>query len=318
MQDKAQRIERGDVVISGDGSLGIVVEVERRMTPPRYWSKDQFKVLFHPGQKPRDGAPGDGDGCRLATTEESADFRERLDAMAAHGDLGPRSVNAHGLMQIREIQLKRKPEPFPVPYVVKPTLFQLVTGARVEYEDSKGGVHLGWVGKFGVWKDLYDQDAPAAPRVSVESCQPGEAPMSMAMPPDVLVELVLRVTCLPDPSMKECWKCHQSGEPKGGEYPCEVCTRPTVHDDIQKPPGDMRRVSAEEAIAIYDAGHAATTVKGPEAYVHGGTYISKTDCNRWIAGTLHLKVTPGQEIYGPLQVSRDDASKITCPECLSA
>lgn len=240
----------GDVVecdVDGESLVGIVIARQPRMRPPDYGRADTFDVLFEPGLgRDRDGLLMNGCrstgtyGVRLAGEELSTRLRELLEAKAANGDLRPRSLAAFHLMKRRDKELsvaRGELEPMPTPHVVRPTLLQLVKGARVHWEDSAGKVHQGWVGTFGVWRDPYNPEAPPAPRVSIEAVQPGLTPISMAMPDQVPVERVLRATCFPDPSPGECWRCHQGGEPKWGENPCEVCSRPTAHDYAEKPEG---------------------------------------------------------------------------------
>lgn len=232
----------GDVVkstVDGAPELGIITGHQPRMKPPRYLRFDLFDVLFYPGYGPSkdgmelNGCSEDGAALKRASPKEVAELRERLEAMEEHGDLKERSLAALQLLRRREMDLsvaRGEPEPMPTPHVVKPTLAQLVKGARVEWKDSKGKLWNGWVHDFGVWPDIFNHEEPPAPRVSIESCRPGKMPMSMAMPDTVPLDRVLRSTCLPDPSPEACWKCKQSGEPKGGEAPCPTCHRPTMHD----------------------------------------------------------------------------------------
>lgn len=285
---------------------------------------------------------------------------------------------------------------FPVPHVVRPTMLQLVKGARVEYEGADGKPEYGWVGEFGElpteYRGLTQQEAPKAWGLMVDVNQPGSAMVTFLAPSFVPIEKVRRATCQPDAAPGPCWKCGQSGEAMGGEHPCQVCSRPTTHDPVQQP---VVRMSSAEVMEISAAGHeavragtamvtdsatgqtfasaaevireghrriglqasmeandrimaaceaavkrglltklpngdfAASTDEGrdflkraadaqiPEAFVHGAEYISKTDCNRWIAGTEHMSGQAGVEIYGKLAISRDDRKAVTCPQCLS-
>lgn len=246
-----QPFELGDVVlcrVAGDMEVGVVTGRQDRLTPPRYLPHETYDVLFcHGTGMGQDGLEFNGcvreqtttgEGPRPADADAVKRLREYLEARARHNDLKPKSTAALGLMRLREQAARMKkgePEPMPTPYVVKPTLLQMVRGARVEYADADGRLHQGWVGNSGVWPDIYEPGSKAAPRVVVESTQPGVPPMSMAMPPTVLVERVQRVTCFPDPSPKPCWKCKQGGEAQGGEYPCSACGRPTMHDPVQQP-----------------------------------------------------------------------------------
>lgn len=245
---------------------------------------------------------------------------------------------------------------FPQPFVTKPTLAQVVNGARVEYQGKPGEVLTGWVQESGMMSDyrsVTEPEGPKTPRVSISANQPGSMMMTFLAPHLVPLEQVLRVSCAPDPAPEQCWKCDQSGAAKGGEAPCPVCHRTTVHASMQAPVlgtdsktgqefhsmaevvreghrrirayGDAqleREVTATAArddARVADAlGGAASRLLSPESFVHGAEYISRTDCNRWIAGTEHMKGTAGQEIYGRLEISRDDRSKVTCPECLDA
>jgi hypothetical protein len=268
----------GDVVramVDGSDEFGIVIGHQPRMKPPRYLAFDTFDVLFYPGAGTgMDGmelngcvADGKAGALQRVGADTSATFRERLESMASHGDLKERSLKALEAMRRRDLELataRGELEPMPAPHVVKPTLLQLVKWARVHWEDEKGVVRQGWVHDFGVWRDVFNQEEPA-PRVSIESCRPGEVPLSMAMPDQVLLEKVLRATCFPDPSPAECRKCRQSGEPKGGEYPCPVCSRPMLHDP--EAPLEQRVVAAIQAraITIADTGeYQAVTAEGRE------------------------------------------------------
>ena len=133
---------------------------------------------------------------------------------------------------------------FPEPYVVKPTLAQLVKGARVEYEGRPGEVLTGWVEGFGDMpterRGIHEPPAPTAPAAMVSVNQPGSLMMTFLAPHIVPLGKILRATCAPDPAPGECWKCSQIGMPKAGGHQCAVCFRPTMHDPEEpRPAADL-------------------------------------------------------------------------------
>lgn len=167
--------------------------------------------------------------------------------------------------------LEAPPQDFPIPYVVRPTVLQVVKGARVEWESKPGVIMGGWAEKAGLlptdYRGISEPEPPKAPGVLVSVNQPGASMMTFLAPTFVPIEKVLRVTCAPDPSPEACWKCQQSGEPKGGEIPCEACHRPTVHDDDRE---TLRAVV--KPVTIGEPGRDKIAVK-PSSRALGGISI---------------------------------------------